>query len=182
MPAGLNFGRKFGHVTLRRLRMTSLGARQPMSEVMSEHHAGTLPREQGRGKLGGVSGYAQSCRHPKPGNPMPANTADIRQYLTSAYSDEELTTLCFDYFRDVYDNFATGRTKGQKIQDLIGHCERRDLVSNLLAALEQDRPDQYRKRFGPAVAAPSPAHSGRRHPWLRRRLDNQRPYELCSVP
>ena len=37
---------------------------------------------------------------------MPTNTADIRQYLTSSYSDEELTTLCYDYFRDVYDNFA----------------------------------------------------------------------------
>jgi hypothetical protein len=88
---------------------------------------------------------------------MPTNTADIRPYLTSAYNDEELTTLCADYFRDVYDNFTTGMTKTQKIQLLLDHCQRRDLMTNLLAALERDRPDQYRNRFGPAVVEPSPA-------------------------
>jgi len=30
-------------------------------------------------------------RHLKLGNPMPTATADIRQCLTTAYSDEELT-------------------------------------------------------------------------------------------
>jgi len=88
---------------------------------------------------------------------MPTNTADIRQYLTSSYSDEELITLCADYFRDVYDNFAVGMTKTAKIQLLLDHCQRRDLMTNLLAALERDRPDQYRNRFGPAVVEPSPA-------------------------
>jgi hypothetical protein len=88
---------------------------------------------------------------------MPTNTADIRQYLTSSYSDEELITLCADYFRDVYDNFAVGMTKTAKIQLLLDHCQRRDLMPNLLAALERDRPEQYRNRFGPAVVEPSPA-------------------------
>ncbi|MCX6031433.1 MAG: SUMF1/EgtB/PvdO family nonheme iron enzyme [Chloroflexi bacterium] len=88
------------------------------------------------------------------------NTADIRQYLTSAYSDEEITVLCADYFRDVSDNFATGMNKGQKIQLLLDHCQRRDAMPNLLAALQKDRPEQYRKRFGPVVVkvglAPAP--------------------------
>jgi formylglycine-generating enzyme len=94
---------------------------------------------------------------------MPTTAADIRQYLTSAYSDEELTTLCSDYFREVYDNFAAGMTKTAKIQLLLDHCQRREMMPNLLAALERDRPDQYRKRFGPAAAEaraaaePSPA-------------------------
>jgi hypothetical protein len=39
------------------------------------------------------------------------NTADIRQFLASAYSDDELTILCADYFRNVRDNFTTGMTK-----------------------------------------------------------------------
>jgi len=77
---------------------------------------------------------------------MPTNTADIRPYLTSAYSDEELNTLCFDFFRDVYDNFAVGMTKMAKIQLLLDYCQRRDLIPNLLAALEQNRPGQFRKR------------------------------------
>jgi formylglycine-generating enzyme len=86
---------------------------------------------------------------------MPANIADIRPYLASAYSDEELITLCADYFRDVYDNFAAGMTKTAKIQLLLDHCQRRELVPNLLAALERDRPDQYGKRFAQAVVEPS---------------------------
>jgi formylglycine-generating enzyme required for sulfatase activity len=88
---------------------------------------------------------------------MPTNTADIRQYLTSAYSDEELTTLCADYFRDVYDNFTTGMTKTAKILLLLDHCQRREGMPNLLAALERDRPEQYRKRFGQAAAEPRAA-------------------------
>jgi formylglycine-generating enzyme required for sulfatase activity len=92
---------------------------------------------------------------------MTADTADIRQYLTSAYSDEELTTICWDYFRNVSNNFAEGMTKGQKIQLLLDHCQRRDLMPNLLAALERDRPDQYRKRFAPLVAESGPAAAPR---------------------
>ena len=42
------------------------------------------------------------------------STADIRQFLAESFNDEELSTLCFDYFRDVYDDFASGMTKGQK--------------------------------------------------------------------
>jgi formylglycine-generating enzyme len=87
---------------------------------------------------------------------MPTNTADIRQYLTSAYSDEELITLCADYFRDVYDNFAAGMTKTAKIQLLLDHCQRRGILPNLSAALERDRPDQYRKRFGQVAAELGP--------------------------
>ena len=87
------------------------------------------------------------------------NTADIRSYLTSAYSDEEITVLCTDYFRDVSDNFAAGLTKRQKIQLLLDHCQRRELILNLLAALQKDRPEQYRKRFGAvAVEIESPIH------------------------
>lgn len=86
---------------------------------------------------------------------------DLRQYLTSAYSDEELATLCFEYFRDVYENFAAGMTKTQKVLLLLDHCQRRDLLPNLAAALERDRTEQYQRRFASAVPtqlrAPDPA-------------------------
>ena len=36
---------------------------------------------------------------------MAPTTADIRKFLTELFSDEELTTLCYDYFRDVYLRF-----------------------------------------------------------------------------
>ena len=56
---------------------------------------------------------------------------DLRQYLTAAYGDEELAALCADYFRDVYENFAAGITKTQKIQLLLDHCQRRELLSTM---------------------------------------------------
>ncbi len=83
---------------------------------------------------------------------MNYNTADIRQFLTEAFSDEELVALCSDYFPNVYDDFTLGMTKGQKIQLLIDYCQRHDVIPNLLAAIQRTRPDQYEKRFRvPAV-------------------------------
>lgn len=75
---------------------------------------------------------------------MPVS-ADIRRFLTEAFSDEEITTLCFDRFRPVYDTYAGGMTKGQKIQLLIEHCERHDEWPALLSALQRERPRQFAK-------------------------------------
>ena len=87
---------------------------------------------------------------------MTPSIPDIRQYLTTAYSDEELGTLCSDYFRDVYESFTTGMTKAQKIQLLLDYCQRRDQLSNLFADLERDRPEQYRRRFASTVVETPP--------------------------
>ncbi len=89
-------------------------------------------------------------------NEVSAIAADIRSYLLSAYSNEEITTLCFDYFRDVCDSFAAGMTKSQKIHLLLEHCQRRDLLPNLVASLEHDRPDQFRVRFPQTRAEVTP--------------------------
>ena len=84
---------------------------------------------------------------------MEYGTADIRRFLVETFSDEELKILCFDYFRDVYDDFTTGMTKGRMIQLLIERCVRRGALPNLDAALAAERPAQYATRFG----APEPA-------------------------
>lgn len=84
---------------------------------------------------------------------MDYNTAEIREFLTRYFNGEELETLCFDYFRDVYDNLTGGMTKGQMVQLLLEYCERRGAMSHLLAALEKVRPEVYRARFAPAPAA-----------------------------
>ena len=92
---------------------------------------------------------------------MPPSTADLRRFLVDAFSDEELKALCFDYFRDVNDNFAAGMTKTQMIQLLIERCVRREALANLEAALRAERPDQYVKQFGtltpPPVSSAIPA-------------------------
>lgn len=83
-------------------------------------------------------------------------TADIRRFLTEFFSDEEISTLCFDYFRDVYDDFASGMTKGLKIQLLIERCERRGVLPNLLAAIQRARPEPYKERFPQIPVRPGP--------------------------
>jgi formylglycine-generating enzyme required for sulfatase activity len=86
---------------------------------------------------------------------MNFNTADVRQFLTDYFSDDELTTLCFDFFPAVHNSFASGMSKGQKIQLLIEHVQRREQLPDLLNVLQQQRPAQYAKRFGQAEAAPA---------------------------
>jgi hypothetical protein len=96
---------------------------------------------------------------------MAPTTADIRKFLIELFNDEELTILCYDYFRDVYDDFALGMSKGQKIQLLIDYCGRREAISNLLAAMAAERAAQYAARFGARVEAVVPPaeqpHPGR---------------------
>lgn len=71
------------------------------------------------------------------------NTAAIRDLLSVAFSDEELTTLCFDHFRVVYDNFSSGMSKGQKIQLLLDHCTRHEQFDQLLPLVQERNPAQY---------------------------------------
>ena len=42
-------------------------------------------------------------------------TTEIRQFLFSAFSDDEVTALCFDYFHEVHDNFTGSMSKAAKI-------------------------------------------------------------------
>ena len=77
---------------------------------------------------------------------LPASKA-IRDFLTAAFSDEELTTLCFDHFPEVYNSFSTGLTKGQKIQLLIEYGVRRAEWSALISALQNNRPRQFAAFF-----------------------------------
>ncbi len=75
------------------------------------------------------------------------STANIRQCLFDFFNDEELTTLCFDYFPVVHSDFAPDMAKGRKIQLLLEYCQRREIIPNLLAAIQCVRPDQYKERF-----------------------------------
>jgi hypothetical protein len=63
---------------------------------------------------------------------MPPSTADLHRFLVDTFDDEELRTLCFDYFRDVYDDFTTGMSKTQMIRILIERCDRRDALPKRL--------------------------------------------------
>ena len=71
------------------------------------------------------------------------NTSAVRDLISDAFSDQELTTLCFDHFRVVYEDFAGGMSKGDKLQRLLDHCERHDQVAQLVALVRDANPAQY---------------------------------------
>jgi hypothetical protein len=80
------------------------------------------------------------------GSDAPAwDTGVLRELLTAAFSDEELTVLCFDHFRSVYQDFAGGMSKGVKIQRLLDYCLREHRLDQLVQIIEERRPTQYRQ-------------------------------------
>lgn len=101
--------------------------------------------------LGGTPPSAAGPIEP-PTPPRPAfDTAAVRELLLAAFSDEELTTFCYDYFRAVYDEFTVGMSRSAKAQRLVEHCERQGQMAALLAHVERLNPYQYgrfRARIG----------------------------------
>jgi len=79
---------------------------------------------------------------------MTPTNADLRQFILNFFSDEELETLCFDYFREVRQDFTTGMIKNSKVMLLIDYCDTRGRLDDLYAALERERPAAWRKKFG----------------------------------
>ncbi len=77
-------------------------------------------------------------------SPAP-NTAAIRELLAAAFSDEELTTFCFDSFPPVHGQFSIGMSRTQKIQALVEHCVHHGEVERLLALVQKANNHQYRQ-------------------------------------
>ena len=127
------------------------------------HVNGSGAVAQGGGTAAGAGGVAVSgdvhgniyigVPAPASGSPaqsLPAtsgwNTSAVRDLVSATFSDQELTTLCFDHFRSVYEDFAAGMSKGDKLQRLLDHCERHDQMAQLVALVRDANPAQY-KRF-----------------------------------
>ncbi|MFO7169267.1 MAG: hypothetical protein DIU80_014680 [Chloroflexota bacterium] len=80
-----------------------------------------------------------------PGPARAVNTDALRGLLTAACSASDLTTLCYDYFTEVYEEFDAGMTKSQKVQLLIDYCGRNGRTEQLLALVEKKNPYQYNR-------------------------------------
>ncbi|NJN65283.1 MAG: toll/interleukin-1 receptor domain-containing protein [Chloroflexaceae bacterium] len=78
------------------------------------------------------------------------NSLEIYNILVQSYSDEEFNHLCYYHFRPVFERFAAGMTRTQKIQELIDYCERHGEEQTLVERLRQERPN----RFPPPSPAP----------------------------
>ena len=81
---------------------------------------------------------------PQP-TPAGANTTTVRALLNDAFSDGELTTLCFDHYPTVYDQFSDSMSKSDKIQRLIEYCARQGQMAALLSKVRELNPAQYNR-------------------------------------
>jgi len=82
--------------------------------------------------------------------PIKYNTGVIRKLIATVYTDDELKTLCFDDFREVYDDIDGIPSKQEKITRLIRHAEQYDLIEKLLGHIRgQNQPmyEEYRSRL-----------------------------------
>jgi hypothetical protein len=79
---------------------------------------------------------------------MDPSPADVRRLLMDAFSDEEIQTLCFDYFPQALDEFSAGMSKSDKVLRLLIYCRRHDQSLGLLSAIRDTRPSQYAKVLG----------------------------------
>ena len=62
----------------------------------------------------------------------------LRELMEKYYSLDELRTLCFDLDLD-YESLP-GDAKPQKVRELITHCQRNDIINELLKSLRESRP------------------------------------------
>jgi hypothetical protein len=76
------------------------------------------------------------------------NVEAIRQMLLAAFNDRELTTLCFDRFRAVYEGLRRGMSKEDKVCHLIDYCLYQDQVDVLLVEVKRRNPAQYNRFAG----------------------------------
>jgi hypothetical protein len=102
------------------------------------------------GILGGIAARPASQGRQEEMVPAPKrtegptwDTATARQLLTVAFDDEELTVLCFDHFRPVYESFGSGMSKGEKVQRLLDYCVRHGQVEELLEHVRERNSVQY---------------------------------------
>ncbi len=93
---------------------------------------------------------------------MRPTNAQIRQFITTYFNDSELETFCFDYFPEV--KYTRGMEFSHKVELLIGYCQRRGLETNLLANLQQERPQPFATSFSAKAETPLVVETKPRNP------------------
>lgn len=90
---------------------------------------------------------------------MSPTNPQLRQFINQFFSDEELETLCFDYFPEASNDFGGGMSKNRKVIVLIGHCERRGRLEDLRAAVARERAEAWNRQFAAPPAGEKPGFS-----------------------
>jgi hypothetical protein len=92
---------------------------------------------------------------PTPTVPAPAsaelyNSAVVRELLETAFDEEDLAALAYDYFRPIYPQLRTGKPKKAMVQEVIEYFDQNGNYDELLDAIAQKRPREYRS-FAPRL-------------------------------
>ena len=74
---------------------------------------------------------------------MAYNMHAIREFIRDYFNEEDLDTLCFDYFHEVTERFGTGMSKNTKIMQLVTYFDHRGKLDELLEKIKGERPEQY---------------------------------------
>lgn len=80
---------------------------------------------------------------------------ELRQMINNNFNLDELQMLCFD-LNIAYDDLQ-GKSKPEKIRELIIYCERRELLPELVRLCQELRPNADWPVFETAVSQPEPA-------------------------
>jgi hypothetical protein len=93
-----------------------------------------------------------SNENPKTDNPQPSkpknyNLANINKLLMN-FSDEDINRLAMFNFEQVFNNFAAGQTKQQKVMALLDYCKRFMETEKLLDAAKDENPAAF-EQFKP---------------------------------
>jgi uncharacterized LabA/DUF88 family protein len=80
-----------------------------------------------------------AAQEPRDANvPEPVESGTLRDLITEALNDEELTALTHDYFLPVYEQFTGEMSRTRKVHLLVEHVIRRNQIRQLL-----DRASKY---------------------------------------
>lgn len=85
--------------------------------------------------------------------------AAVRELLAAAFSASEITTLAFDLFQPIYQEFTSGMIASEKIRMLVSYADRTGEMPRLLAYVEKHNRYQYQRfaeRLRPQTSPPPP--------------------------
>lgn len=82
------------------------------------------------------------------------NLHTIRELLGEAFSSGEITTLAFDLFHNVYQDFTAGMTRSQKIEMVVNHANQKGKIPELLAYIQRQNLYQYGRFENQLKSAP----------------------------
>ncbi|NJN68165.1 MAG: hypothetical protein HC884_16355, partial [Chloroflexaceae bacterium] len=73
----------------------------------------------------------------------------LRKVLEEAFDDEELNRFCHDHCAEVFNRFALGMTRTQKVFELVGYFDRRRELPTLHGLLRHERPKWFQEEGAP---------------------------------